>query len=90
MTEDDLKKPTKRFALRVLKLVAALSRTIAGLELTIEGELLKKELVKPLWSEANDLVAIMTSSRKLASRPLVTTSRSKIRDTPIANQKSKF
>ena len=30
MTEDDLKKRTKRFALRVLKLVAALLRTIAG------------------------------------------------------------
>ena len=30
MTEDDLKKRTKQFALRVLKLVAALPRTIAG------------------------------------------------------------
>jgi len=137
MTEDDLKKRTKRFALRVLKLVAALPTTIAGrtignqlarsgtsvsandraacrarskaefisklgvveeeadesalwLELTIEGGLLKKELVEPLWSEANELVAIMTSSRKSAAKSLVTASRAKVRNTPIANQKSKF
>ena len=138
MTEDDLKRRTKRFALRVLKLVAALPRTIAGrtignqlarsgtsvpanyraacrarskaefisklgvveeeadesafwLELTInEGGLLKKELVEPLWSEANELVAIMTSSRKSAARSLVTTSRSKTRNRPIATQKSKI
>jgi four helix bundle protein len=135
MTEDDLKKRTKRFALRVLKLVAALPRTIAGrtignqlarpgtsvpanyraacrarskaefvaklgvvgeeadesafwLEMIIEGELLRKELVQPLWNEANELVAIMTSSRKSASRSLVTVSRR--RATPIANQKSKI
>jgi four helix bundle protein len=30
MTEDDLKKRTKLFALRILKLVTALPRTIAG------------------------------------------------------------
>jgi len=30
MTEDDLKKRTKLFALRLLKLVAALPKTIAG------------------------------------------------------------
>ena len=122
MTEDDLKKRTKRFALRVLKLVAALPRTIAGrtvgnraacrarskaefvaklgvveeeadesafwLEMIIEGGLLRKELVQPLWNEANELVAIMTSSRKSASRSLVTVSRR--RATPIANHKSKI
>ena len=137
MTEDDLKRRTKRFALRVLKLVAALPRTIAGrtignqlarsgtsvpanyraacrarskaefisrlgvveeeadesalwLELTMDGDLLKKELVEPLWIEANELVAIMTSSRKSAAKSLVTTVRSKVRNAPIANQKSKF
>jgi len=37
MTEDDLKKRTKQFALRILKLVAALPRTIAGR--TIGGQL---------------------------------------------------
>jgi four helix bundle protein len=140
MTEDDLKKRTKRFALRVLKLVAALPKTIAGrtignqlarsgtsvpanyrtacrarskaefisrlgvveeeadesalwLELIIDGGLLKKELVEPLWIEANELVAIMTSSRKSAARTLVTVSprrRAPARNAPIANQKSKI
>src|SRR5947207_13699813 len=41
------------------------------LELIIEGGLLKKSLVEPLWREANELVAIMTSSRKSASRSVV-------------------
>ena len=101
MTEDDLKKRTKAFALRVLKLVAALPKTIAGrtignqlarlgtsvaanyraacrarskvefvsklgiveeeadesalwLELIIEGELVNRTLVEPLWNEANE------------------------------------
>ncbi len=118
MTEDDLKKRTKQFALRILKLVAALPKTIAGrtiggqlarsgtsvaanyraacrarskaefisrlgvveeeadesalwLELIIEGELMKKELVEALWTEADEIVAIMTSSRKSAGRSLV-------------------
>ena len=135
MTENDLKKRTKQFALRVLKLVAALPRTIAGrtignqlarsgtsvpanyraacrarskaefisrlgvveeeadesalwLELIIEGGLLKRELVEPLWNEANELVAIMTSSRKSAGRSIVTVARR--RAAPIANQKSKI
>jgi four helix bundle protein len=119
MTEDDLKKRTKLFALRILKLVAALPKTIAGrtiggqlarsgtsvaanyrascrarskaefisrlgvveeeadesalwLGLIIEGGLMKSSLVKPLWVEANELVAIMTSSRKTAARSPVT------------------
>jgi four helix bundle protein len=118
MTEDDLKKRTKLFALRILKLVAALPKTIAGrtiggqlarsgtsvaanyraacrarskaefisrlgvveeeadesalwLELIMEGELMKKGLVEPLWIEADEIVAIMTSSRKSAGRSLV-------------------
>ncbi len=112
MTEDDLKKLTKQFALRILKLVAALPRTLAGrtiggqlvrsgtsvaanyraacrarskaefisrlgvveeeadesalwLELIIEGELMKKALVQPLWTEADEIVAIMTSLESL-------------------------
>ena len=136
MTEDDLKKRTKRFALRVLKLVAALPRTIAGrtignqlarsgtsvpanyraacrarskaefisklgvveeeadetafwLKMIIEAELLRRGLVEPLWNEANELVAIMTSSRKSASRSLVAVSPRR-GATPIANQKSKI
>ena len=37
MTEDDLKKRTKLFALRILKLVSALPKTVAGR--TIGGQL---------------------------------------------------
>ena len=118
MTEDDLKKRTKLFALRILKLVAALPKTLAGrtiggqlarsgtsvaanyraacrarskaefisrlgvveeeadesalwLELIREGELMKNVLVEPSWIEADEIVAIMTSSRKSASQSLV-------------------
>jgi four helix bundle protein len=114
MNAEDLKKRTKLFALRVLKLVAALPNTIQGrtvggqlakagtsvganyrsacrgrsrpefiaklgiveeeadesafwLELTIEGGLLKSELVQPLLDEANELARIMASSRVTAS-----------------------
>src|ERR1041384_838628 len=135
MTEDDLKKRTKAFALRVLKLVAALPKTISGrtignqlarsgtsvaanyraacrarsklefvsklgiveeeadesalwLELIIEGELMNRTLVEPLWNEANELVAIMTSSRKSASRSIASLPR-RSRAT-IANQNSKI
>ncbi|MDX6385865.1 MAG: hypothetical protein QOK48_3438 [Blastocatellia bacterium] len=131
MTEDDLKKRTKLFALRILKLVAALPKTLAGrtiggqlvrsgtsvaanyraacrarskaefisrlgvveeeadesalwLELIMESQLMKKELVEPLWSEADEIVAIMTSSRKSAARSLLT-AKSKIK-----NQNSKI
>jgi len=141
MTEDELKKRTKQFALRTLKLISALPHTTAGrsisnqlarsstsvpanyratcrgrskaefvsklgvveeeadesafwLELIIEGELLKRSLVEPLWREANELVAIMTSSRKSASRSLLPVSpRKGLRErtnAPIANQKSKI
>lgn len=110
MDEDELKKRTKRFGLRIMKLVAALPNTLQGrtvggqlvragtsvganyraacrarsraeftarlgvveeeadesgyrLEMIIEGELMKARIVKPLLTEANELVAIMTSSR---------------------------
>ena len=126
MTEDDLKKRTKVFTLRVLKLIAALPNSVAGrtvggqlaragcsvganyraacrgrskpdfisklgiveeeadesafwLEVIIESKLLKESLVNPLLAEANELTAIMTSSRKSASRNL-----------QIKNQKSKI
>jgi four helix bundle protein len=131
MTEDDLKKRTKKFALRILKLVAALPRTIAGraiggqlvrsgtsvaanyraacrarskaefisrlgvveeeadesalwLELIMEGALMKKDLVESLWIEADEIVAIMTSSLKSASRSLVAAK------SQIKTQKSKI
>lgn len=136
MTEDELKKRTKQFALRILKLISALPKTTAGrtignqlarsgtsvpanyraacrgrskaefisklgiveeeadesafwLELIIEGGLLQKSLVEPLWCEANELVAIMTSSRKSASRSIVSVApRKSLRGrmiAPIAN-----
>jgi len=111
---DDLKKRTKRFALRILKLVSALPNTVQGrtvggqlaragtsvganyraacrgrsraefvaklgivieeadesgfwLELIIEGELLRAELVQPLLDEANELTGIMTRSHMTAA-----------------------
>jgi hypothetical protein len=85
MKPEDLKKRTKQFALRVLKLVAALPKNLAGktiggqlvrsafwMELIIESELLKLQLVPPLLDEANELAKIMASSRKSASESLKT------------------
>ena len=139
MTEDELKRRTKTFALRILKLVAALPRTVAGrtignqlarsgtsvpanyraacrarskaefisrlgvveeeadesalwLELIIEGELMKKTLVEPLWVEADEIVVIMTSSRKSAAKSLLSETarrRSRVSPNAIKNQKSK-
>ena len=54
------------------------------LELIMESHLMKKPLVEPLWVEADELVAIMTSSRKSAARSLLAT-KSKIK-----NQNSKI
>jgi len=115
MTEEELKRRTKQFGLRVLKLLDALPDTTAGrivanqlgrsgtsvgsnyraacrgrskadfisklgiveeeadesaywLEVTIEGGLVKPKLVEPLLQEANELTAIMTSSRITASK----------------------
>ena len=109
----DLKAPTKQFALRVMKMVDALPRTIQGrtiakqiirsatsvaanyraacrarsraefiakigvveeeadescfwLELIIDSGLLTDERIRPLLSEAGELVAIMAASRKSA------------------------
>jgi four helix bundle protein len=36
------------------------------LELVMEDEIVKADQVTPLWQEANEIVAIMTSSRKTA------------------------
>lgn len=115
MDENELKKRTKSFSLRVIKLVGALPKTVEGraigsqlirsgtsvganyraacrgrskpdfvaklgiveeeadesafwMELIIETDMMKKELVEPLLQEANELVAIMTASRKSAAR----------------------
>jgi four helix bundle protein len=137
MTEGELKERTKQFALRALKLVAALPRTVAGrtisnqlarsatsvaanyraacrarskiefiaklgiveeeadesalwLEMIIESDLMKRTLVESLWNEANEIVAIITSSRKSASRSIVTVPRPSSARSKIANQKSKI
>jgi len=113
--EKELKERTKRFSLRVIKLVGALPKTTEGratgnqlirsgtsvganyraacrgrskpdfiaklgiveeeadesafwMELIIESDIMKKELVEPLLQEANELVAIMTASRKSATK----------------------
>ncbi|PYS77815.1 MAG: four helix bundle protein [Acidobacteria bacterium] len=115
MDEKELKERTKRFSLRVIKLVGALPKTTEGratgnqlirsgtsvganyraacrgrskpdfiaklgiveeeadesafwMELIIESNIMKKELVEPLLQEANELVAIMTASRKSATK----------------------
>ena len=109
MTKEELKARTKKFALRIIKLVEALPRTISGktignqlvrsgisvganyraacrarsqaefvsklgtvveeadesafwLELTIEANIMKKGPIQPLLNEANELVAILSSS----------------------------
>ncbi len=113
MDQNELKKRTKQFALRILKLTAALPKTVearviqnqlarAGtsvaanyrascrgrsraefiskmgvvteeadeccfwMELIVEGKMLTEKKVKSLLQEANELTAIMTSSRKTA------------------------
>jgi hypothetical protein len=75
----DLKTRTKQFALRVMKMVDALPRTIQGrtiakqiirsstsVELIIDSGLLTEDRIRPLLSEADELVAIMAASRKSA------------------------
>jgi four helix bundle protein len=129
MTERERLDRTKKFALRVFKLVGALPRTIQGkavaaqlirsgtsvaanyraacrarskpefipklgvveeeadesafwLELIIETDLLSAGKVKPLLTEAGEIVAIMASSKKTASRLLLRSQ--------IANRKSQM
>ena len=38
------------------------------LELIVEGKILGRQLIEPLWREANEIVAIMTASQKTARR----------------------
>ena len=129
MIERELLDRTKKFALRVFKVVGALPRTIQGkavavqlirngtsvaanyraacrarskaefiaklgvveeeadesafwLELIIETDLLSAGKVKPLLTEAGEIVAIIASSKKTASRLLLRSQ--------IANRKSQM
>lgn len=128
LNREELKARTKRFALRVMKLVDALPKTVSGraignqlvravtgvgsnyraccrarsraefiakicvveeeadesafwMELIIEGGLLPASKVAALLNEANELVAIMASSRISAKRG---------KQSPIANRKSEI
>jgi four helix bundle protein len=130
MNKEELKSRTKRFALRVIRLVEALPKTITGraignqlvrcgtgvaanyrascrarsraefiakigvveeesdesafwLELIVESGLLPVAKVQPLLKEANELVAIMASSRISAKRNASTN-----RQSPIGTRKS--
>ncbi|NCC50616.1 MAG: four helix bundle protein [Spartobacteria bacterium] len=115
MNSDELKTRTKQFALRIMRLVDALPKTMAGraignqivrsgtsvganyraacrgrskaefaaklgtvaeeadetcfwLELVIEGNLLPREQVEPLYKEADELTAIFTSGVRTAKK----------------------
>jgi len=128
LNKEELKARTKRFALRVMKLVDALPKTVSGkaignqlvrsgtgvgsnyrascrarsrkefiakigvveeeagesafwMELIIEGGLLPARKVESLLKEANELVAIMASSRISAKRS---------KQSAIANRKSEM
>ena len=70
MNENDLKKRTKQFGLRVIRLVESLpgtstARTI-GNQLLQEAEIVPAEKLKDLMKEADELVAIFTASIKTA------------------------
>ena len=139
MDEEELKKRTKRFGLRIMRLVAALpktpqGRTVGGqlvragtsvganyraacrarsraeftarlgvveeeadesgywLDMIIEGELLGPQLVEALLTEANELVAIMTSSRITIHRKQLADKQNATRSikSTIKNQQSKI
>ena len=125
MTEHDLIDRTKKFALRIIKLVGALPRTIEGrsiagqlmrsgtsvaanypaacrarskaefiaklgtveeeadesafwLDLIIDSSLIDERKVRPLLNEASELVAIMASSKKTATKSQVANRESQI------------
>jgi hypothetical protein len=67
MNPAELKDRTKQFALRILKLVAALPKTVEGRAI---ANLLPPKRIDPLLTEVNELVAIMVASRKSASSNL--------------------
>lgn len=117
MNANELRERTKRFAVRVMRMIDSLPKTIKGrtianqlmrsatsvaanyraacrgrskaefvskigivieeadesalwIELIIEGKLLQSTLVAPLLAEADEIVSIMTASRRTAQRNL--------------------
>ncbi|HUE81118.1 MAG TPA: four helix bundle protein [Pyrinomonadaceae bacterium] len=132
-----MKRRTQLFGLRIIRLVAALPKSIEGraignqlvragtsvganyraacrarskaefiarlgiveeeadesafwIEIIIRSRLLKPRLVESLLREANELVAIMTSSRKTSSKHNVDQTRAKQNSRAGRNQKSKI
>lgn len=61
MNTEELKRRTKEFAHRCVKLAITLPETDL-----IDENLLKKEFVEPLLKEAQELTAIFVASRKTA------------------------
>ena len=137
MNEEDLKRRTQLFGLRIIRLVAALPKSIEGraignqlvragtsvganyraacrarskaefiarlgiveeeadesafwIEIIIRSRLLKPRLVESLLREANELVAIMTSSRKTSSKRDNVDQGAKQESRAGRNQKSKI
>ena len=56
------------------------------IELTIESGLLEREVAEVLWREADELVAIMTASRKTAERTTPRESSSGIRHSALGTR----
>lgn len=55
------------FAAKIGTVVEEADESAFWLELIMEGNLLERKSVHPLWDEANQLVAIMIQSRKTAT-----------------------
>ena len=64
MTTEELRQRTRRFALRVMRLVDALPNTIKGR--AIANQIIRSAQIEPLLQEAGNLVPIMAASRKSA------------------------
>ncbi len=62
---------TAEFVAKIGHVIEEADETAYWIELAIEGRLLAAEDADPLWNEADELVAIMTASRKTAERSLV-------------------
>src|ERR671932_762873 len=101
MDEQEFKKRTKQMALRVIRLVEALPKSqtadviaklciveeeadesLYWMELLIEADIVPATKLKSLMSEINEVLAMTVASIK--------TLRSKARQTPMPNSKSKI
>ena len=78
MNTEELKKRTKQFGLRCIKMVEALPNT-RTLEMIIEAGSMSQKKLAALMKESDEMVAILTASSKTAKANL---------RKPISNQKS--